>query len=421
MPDPTTPDPIMPDALPALDGVRVLESSTWGFGPIGGMMLGDLGADVIKIESPTRPDAARFVASVAGIPNLMPDGHSALFEAVNRNKRSLALDLKTERGREIFRALITDTDVFIENYRPGALERLGLGYESLAEINPGLIHAATAGYGFKGAEAHLPALDAVGQARAGFMYSMGAPGDPPNWNTLGVADVMGATCLAYGILAALAARERNGGRGQRVEVSHIMATMWLSYWGVSVAMLTGLNEWPRFDRSAAANPLWNLYQCGDGEWLILGILEAERDWAAFCRAAGLERLTDDPRFTTLAAMGEHCGELIAILEERFASAPRAEWERRLAQEPNLIFTRVQKIGDLPSDPAVIANGYLAEHEHRRYGPTPTLRHPADLLATPAEIRRDAPELGEHSAELLAERLGFSEEQIAALAAAGVIG
>jgi len=133
-----------------LDGIKILECSTWGFGPIGGMMLGDLGADVIKIESPTRPDAARFVESVAGIPNMMPDGHSALFEAVNRNKRSLALDLKSERGRELFRELIVDTDVFIENYRPGTFEKLGLSTEALMEINPRLIHAATAGYGVYG-------------------------------------------------------------------------------------------------------------------------------------------------------------------------------------------------------------------------------------------------------------------------------
>ena len=167
----------------ALDGIRVIECSTWGFGPIGGMMLGDLGADVIKIESPTRPDAARFVQSVAGIPNVMPDGRSALFEAVNRNKRSLALDLKTERGQQIFRELIVDSDVFIENYRPGIFEKFGLSYEALSELNPRLIHAATAGYGFKGAEAHLPALDAVGQARGGVHVLNGRAGRPAETGT----------------------------------------------------------------------------------------------------------------------------------------------------------------------------------------------------------------------------------------------
>ncbi len=404
-----------------LDGIRVLECSTWGFGPIGGMMLGDLGADVIKIESPTRPDAARFVESVAGIPNRMPDGRSALFEAVNRNKRSLALDLKSERGRELFRALIRDTDVFIENYRPGTFEKLGLSTDALMEINPRLIHAATAGYGFKGAEAHLPALDAVGQARGGFMYSGGGPGDPPNWNTLGIADVMGATCLAYGVLAAIAGRELNGGKGQRIEISHIMATMWLQYWGISVGMMQGLNLWPRFDRAKAANPLWNLYRCGDGEWLMLGILEAERDWASFCRAVGLEEIADDERFSTLAQMGQHCEALIAILDERFQTAPRAEWERRLATEPNLIFTRVQQIGDLPTDPAVIANDYLVDHDHRHYGPTPTLTHPVLLHGQPATLRRDAPDLGEHTAEVLQERLGLSDDDLSALIADGVIG
>ena len=403
-----------------LDGIRVLECSTWGFGPIGGMMLGDLGADVIKIESPARPDAARFVESVAGIPNRMLDGRSALFEAVNRNKRSLALDLSHERGQEIFRELIRDSDVFIENYRPGTFEKFGLTTESLLEINPGLIHAATAGYGFKGEEAHLPALDAVGQARGGFMYSGGAPGDPPNWNTMGIADVMGATCLAYGVLAAIAGRELNGGKGQRIEVSHIMSTMWLSFWGVSVGMLQGLDSWPRFDRSRAANPLWNLYQCGDGEWLMLGILEAERDWASFCRAMQLEEIIDDPRFTTIAGLGEHCTELIAILEERFATASREEWEQRLRSEPNLIFTRVQKLSDLPSDPAVVANDYLVNHDHRHYGPVPTLTHPVLLHEQPASIRRDAPDLGEHSIEVLRERLGLSESEAASLVADGVI-
>ena len=398
----------------------MIEATNWAFGPIAGLMLGDLGADVIKIESPSQPDAARHILLAAGVDSRMPDGRSAAFQSFNRNKRSLALNLKSERGRGIFKELIKDTDIFLENYRPGAFERMGLGYEVLAKINPRLIYAAASGYGFKGEEAERPAFDVVGQARSGFMWSMGGPDDPPAWNALGVADVMGATCVAYGILAALAGRELQGGKGQRVEVSHLMANMWLSFWGVSVSMLKGYEMWPRADRTDAGNPLWNQYVCGDGEWLMLGVLEAPRHWRGFCEAVGLEPLIDDVRFQTMESIVEHRKALIAVLDEHFATAPRAEWEARLASNPDLIYTRIQRMGDLPNDPAVIANDYLIDHEHRHYGMVKTLSHPATLSATPASIRRDAPNLGEHSAEVLKERLGLSDDQIADLVAEEVV-
>ena len=404
-----------------LTGIKMIECSTWGFGPIGGMMLGDLGADIIKIESPTRPDAARHVLNIAGIDNRMPGDRSALFATVNRNKRSLALDLKTPKGQKVFKELIKGTDILLENYRPGVFDKMGLGYDVLSKINPALIYAATAGYGFKGAEAHKPALDAVGQARSGFMYTMGAPGDPPNWNTMGVADVMGAGMLAYGMLAALAARELQGGKGQRVEVSHIMANMWLSYWGIAVSMLKGYEDWPRFDRKTAGNPLWNLYECSDGEWIMLGIVEYDRHWPGFCDVMELGDVVADPRFKDLETLADgNATELVALLDETFAREKRNVWEKRLDRNPDLIFTRIQHIGDLPSDPAVIANDYLVDRDHKHFGKIKMLSHPVNLTETPASIYCDAPDLGEHSAEVLKDRLGYDDEQIAELVIDGVV-
>ena len=266
---------------------------------------------MIKIESPRRPDPARHVTNVVGIEVMMEDGRSACWQSFNRNKRSLALDLKSERGREVLKALVREADIFLENYRPGVFEKLGLGYEELSKINPRLIYASTAGYGFEGPEANKPALDVVGQARSGFMWTSGAPGDPPMWNSQGVADVMGATCVAYGVLAALAARELHG-VGQKVEISHIMANMWLSFWGISVGMMRGYEDWPRFDRTKAGNPLWNLYECGDGEWLILGIAEADPHWPGFCKEMGLTELIEDPRFNSMDNRRDNAEELIRI-------------------------------------------------------------------------------------------------------------
>ena len=292
-----------------LTGMKMIECMNWGFGPIGGMMLGDLGADIIKIESANRPDPVRYLMNLSGIDNLMPDGQSASYQSFNRNKRSLGLDLKAERGQAIFKDLIKETDSLLESYRPGTLDKLGLGYEVLSQINPALIYCATSGYGFKGEEWNKPALDAVGQARSGFMWSMGAPGDPPNWNVLSVADVMGSMCVAYGILAAVVERERNGGMGQKVEVSHINSNMWLAFWGISVCMLKGYDDWPRFDRKHAGNPLWNLYECADGEWIMLGIGDVERDWPKFCEVVDLRELRDDPR---LRDDGEASAELCGV-------------------------------------------------------------------------------------------------------------
>ena len=403
-----------------LAGIKVIECSTWAFGPIAGHMLGDLGADVIKVENPNLPDAARGLTLVAGVDVGLPDGASSVFELFNRNKRSIQIDLKQERGRDLLKELVRDADVFLENFRPGVFDRLGIGYDDLTKVNPRIIYASTSGYGFKGAEGQRPALDPVGQARSGLMWSTGGPGDPPNWNTLGFADLMGGNMLAYGIVSALAARELHG-VGQKVECSHLMASMWLGHTAIASAWYQGDGEWERFERSEASNPLANHYACSDGEWLLLALSDSNADWSSLCEALDLEALIEEPRFATAERRRENAAALVALLDARFGERPAAEWQRRFAESEAVTVHPLRRISDLPDDPAVRANGYFTDGVHPRYGPMPELLHPVAFGKTPATVRRYAPQLGEHTWEVLHEELGYDSERIAGLTAEGVVG
>ena len=402
-----------------LAGVKVIELTLWMLGPLAGAMLGDLGADVVKIENPRRPDSGRNLLSNAGFDMTLEDGRSLMFEAMNRNKRGMALDLSTEAGKAVLLELVRDVDVVLENFRPGALDRLGVGYERLKEINPKLIYASASGHGFAGPDAGRPALDPVGQARSGLMWTHGGPQDGPNWHSLALADSMGANMLAYGVVAALAARDRTG-VGEKVEVSHMMGSIWLSYWAVAASMLQGIEEWPRFDRRDAANPLFNQYRCGDGEWIFIACVNIERDFPSVCRALDLPGLLDDPRFAIAEGRFAERRALIVELQERFEEEPRSVWLQRLSAEPDLIFDPVQHIRDLPNDPAVIANGYLTEYEHPTLGRKLLPSHPVAFRNHPTKIERPAPELGEHTSEVLKERLGYDDERIAQMMIDGVI-
>ena len=402
-----------------LAGIKVIECSTWAFGPIAGHMLGDLGAEVIKVENPNMPDAARGLALVAGVDVALPDGESSIFEMFNRNKRSIQIDLKQERGRELLKELVKGADVFLENFRPGVFDRLGIGYDDLAKVNPTIIYASTSGYGFQGAEGERPALDPVGQARSGLMWSTGAPGDPPNWNTLGFADLMGGNMLAYGIVSALAARELQG-VGQKVECSHMMASMWLESAAIATAWYQGEGEWERFDRRAAGNPLANHYACSDGEWLLLAMPDSNAAWSSVCEALELDALIEEPRFASPERRREQAAALVALLDARFGEQPLAEWERRFEEGGEVVAQAVRRIADLPDDPAVRANDYFADIEHPRYGPMPELVHPVAFGETPATIRRLAPQLGEHTWEVLSDDLGYDAERIADLTAEGIV-
>jgi crotonobetainyl-CoA:carnitine CoA-transferase CaiB-like acyl-CoA transferase len=393
-----------------LEGLRVIDWTIWQQGPVCSMMLGDLGADVIKVEERVGGDPGRGMAKMSGID--MSDKPNFYFEANNRNKRGITVDLKKPEGREIVYRLVETADVFVQNFRKGVAERLGLGSAELRRRNPRLIYATASGYGPEGPESGDPSFDQLGLARSGIMLAAGEPDMPPLAIAGGIADQMGAIMLAYGILAALLARERFG-VGQEVGGSHLGSMMALQGLSVSARLMWGFAI-PRMPRKFQANPLWNHYQCQDGRWICLGMLQPDRYWADFCRAIGRPELASDERFADLRVRAANAGAAIEILDQVFAGKPLAEWLRILRAGGDFIFCQVNAVDDLPDDPQVRANDYVADFPHPRFGATQVIGLPVHLSETPGRIRLPAPEFGEHTEQILTEVLGYTWEQVAAL-------
>ena len=402
--------------MPApLEGLRVIDWTIWQQGPVASMMLGDLGAEVIKIESRDGGDPGRGLVAVGGAGSDRPNFY---FEANNRNKQSLTLDLKQPEAREIVYKLAEVSDVFVQNFRKGVAERLGLGYGALAERNPKLIYANATGYGPDGPDSSEPSFDQLGLARSGIMFAAGEPDMPPLQVGGGIADQMGAVMLAYGVLAAVVARERFG-VGQVVDASHLGSMSFLQGLSLSSRLINGA-AFPRVSRTRTFNPLWNHYRCGDGEWLALGMLQPDRYWADFCKAIGRPELATDERFENMGARAANAEACVAILDEVFGSQPRAHWMEVLRQGGDFIYTVVNRVDDLAEDPQMLANDYVVEIEHPQHGPTRYVGVPVRLSETPGSVRQAAPEHGQHSELLLTELLGYSWDEVGSLRERGVI-
>jgi crotonobetainyl-CoA:carnitine CoA-transferase CaiB-like acyl-CoA transferase len=399
-----------------LDGIRIIDWTIWQQGPVATAMLGDLGADVIKIEERIGGDPGRGVARMAGLD--LSDRPNFYFEANNRNKRSITLDLKQPPAREIVYALAARSDVFVQNFRKGVAERLGLGYGALRAHNPRLIYASATGYGLEGPDSADPSFDYLGLARSGIMLAAGEPEMPPLAIAGGVADQMGAVMLAYGILAALLARERFG-VGQEVDASHLGSMTWLQGLSVAARLMMGFAI-PRQPRDSAINPLWNHYCCSDGRWIALGMLQPDRYWADFCRTIGAHDALQDPRFQTMQDRMGNAKEIVALFDRAFATKPRDEWIRILRAGGDFIVAPVNSVDELPDDPQVTANRYVTDFDHPVYGSTKVVGLPVGLSETPGAIRRPAPEFGQHTEEILTELLGYPWDEIARLKAAEVI-
>ena len=402
-------------AMP-LEGIRVIDWTIWQQGPVASVMLADLGADVIKVEERVGGDPGRGVLRAQGLD--LKDRPNFYFEANNRNKRSLAIDLKKPEGAEIVRRLADRADVFVQNFRKGVAGRLGLDAATLRARNPRLVYASATGYGPEGPESGAPSFDYLGLARSGIMYSAGEPDDEPLAIAGGIADQMGAVMLAYGVLAALFARERTG-RGQDVDASHLGSMAWLQGLGLSARLMLG-RALPRQARRFAMNPLWNHYRCADGQWLALSMLQPDRYWARFCQVLEIPDAADDERFANIMSRMQNASACVALLDEAFARRPRAEWLSRLAEGGDFIASVINAVDDLPDDPQMQINGYVTDFEHPAFGPTKVVGVPIGLSDTPGRLRLPAPEFGQHTEEILTELLGYSWDDVGRLRDAEVI-
>jgi crotonobetainyl-CoA:carnitine CoA-transferase CaiB-like acyl-CoA transferase len=385
----------------------VLDLSQVMAGPFCAQLLGDMGADVIKVEPPGGDQARRAMGF------RMKGEDTAAFLAVNRNKRSIVLDLKDDAQRAAFQRLAAGVDVLLENFRPGVTERLGIGYEELSAANPGLIYASISGFGQTGPSALRPGYDLVAQGMAGVMSVTGEPGGDPVKCGVPIGDLSAGLFCAFAILTAYVARARTG-RGQRIDTSLFEGALALSIWETAELWATGRVPEPMGSAHRLTAP-YQALRTRDGHVTVAG--NNQRLWRALCAAIDRDDLADDPRFATNDDRMANRPALVAELEARLRSRDTSDWVRVL-QEAGVPVGPINDYREVFEDPHTHAREMMVEMEHPVEGTVRGLGIPFKLSETPGRIRRAAPLLGEHTAEVLRE-LGYAEAEIARLQEAAV--
>jgi crotonobetainyl-CoA:carnitine CoA-transferase CaiB-like acyl-CoA transferase len=391
-----------------LAGVRVLELAQIMAGPTCGMMLADMGADVIKVEKLPGGDDARDYRE----PRV--NGISAPFLIMNRNKRGLALDLKAPRGREVLLKLVETADVLTENYRRGTLEKFALGYDVLAQTNPGLIYCAVSGYGRDGPLGDRGGFDLIAQGFAGLMSITGEPGRPPVKTGNSVADINAGILAASGILAAYVHRLKTG-RGQVVDTSLMEAALQQTYWQAAIYFATGVSPGPTGSAHVLTAP-YQAFRTRDG-WINIGGAN-QANWERIAEVLGKREWCVDPRFATNSARMKHREDLAALMEQVLATRGSAEW-LSLFDAAGVPAGPVHDMGAALGHAQTLARGMVVELTHPEAGATRALGCPLHFSATPTRVDRAAPRLGEHTREVLAE-CGYDDAEIDVLAADGTV-
>jgi len=392
-----------------LSGVRVLELAHLVAGPACGLYLADMGADVIKVEDPRGGDASRIVYTAKY------GGESAVFATVNRNKRSVAIDLATDEGRALFLRLAERADVVIEGYRGGVAERLGIDYDRLVTVNPRLVYCSVSAFGPTGPWSEKPGVDMLVQAMSGLMATTGDPDGGPVLCGAPVIDTMGALIAGQAIVTALLHRER-GGRGQRIDVSLLGAGLFALTARLPVFLATG-EEPARAGSAHAYLAPFQAYRASAGGWIYVAVW-TERLWRPFCEAIEHPALIADERFLTNQERCRNREPLNAILVPLFGKRTVGEW-MAILEAAGVLCAPVNRYTDLLKDPQVAASGMLVEQEHPRTGRFTTLATPARFGGTPATIRLAPPALGEHTDAVLRET-GITDAELAGLRERGVL-
>jgi crotonobetainyl-CoA:carnitine CoA-transferase CaiB-like acyl-CoA transferase len=393
---------------PPLAGIKVLEVGNYMAAPFCAMQLADLGADVVKIENPNGGDQVRSSAPLI-------DGEGSAFVRLNRNKRSLAVDLKNAEGKEVMLRLARSADVVIENLRPGTMRELGLGYEALKAANPGLVYFSASGWGQDGPLRDQPGLDIMAQARSGLMSITGVPGGDPVKVGVPVCDLV---CALYGALAVVSAlyARRDSGAGQFIDVSLLEAGVSLGIWEAGGFFATGEIPKPLGSAHQSAAP-YQAFRATDG-WLTLGAT-TKPNWEAMCRALGLEGLLSEARFADSSKRHAHREELEAIIDAVTTTKPVSHW-LDLLERAGVPCAPIQDFGQSFNDPQLVERNFFWDAPHAKLTKVRQLGSPMRMSRTP--VRRDGagPLLGEHTLEVLREA-GYDDGEVARLVGSKVVG
>jgi crotonobetainyl-CoA:carnitine CoA-transferase CaiB-like acyl-CoA transferase len=397
-----------------LAGIKVVEYGVFHAGPGGGAILGDLGAEVIKVEN-AAGDPLRHWTSVAGFDFSIADNQSLMNEISNRNKKAVCLDIKTEKGKTILHQLVKGADVFLTNLRKSTKEKLGIDYAALSKINPRIIHANVSGFGPEGPMADMGAFDPLGQAWSGMTFVTGT--EHPALTHIGLLDQTTAITLSHAVITALFVRERKG-IGQAVHISLYGTALWMQYINLMITNTFSVDPCIPADRNHHS-PLRNAFCCKDEKWIIGTHHPENKYWGTFCQVTDQGQLIDDPQYTDEEGKPIKSAELVKIFDAVFATRPSAEWMGKLTSA-GLIFAPIQKITDIKSDPQAIANNYVTPFKHRVLGDIQMPGYPIQFSACDTDTLTAAPQLGEHTDEILAD-LGYSKEDIKDLRNADIVG